>query len=126
MPAGPSLTMSLCGQVLCDQGSKTLLPLSNRLVSECQTALQQHLSKVTSAQLRTESRENDEQDDSRRIFQGVERSSRPLIESSLPVVAPRGSRAKGGVLAALRGRQREAVRTVHAHSSDTKSRSVIE
>lgn len=43
MPGGLSPTTSLCAQLLCDQGSKTLLPISNRLVSECKTAFQEQV-----------------------------------------------------------------------------------
>jgi hypothetical protein len=47
MPGASYLTTSFCAQVIGDEGSEPLLPISNRLMSEGKTTFQEYLGKVT-------------------------------------------------------------------------------
>lgn len=73
MPGDYCLTTSFDPQLICDQGSKTFLPVSNRLIGKDKASLSKHLSYITETQCIAQPPQNNEQDDIRREFQGVER-----------------------------------------------------
>ena len=103
MPGNPCLSTTSPPQLIGSQGSKSGFPISHRLMSKRKTTFQEHLSKITQAQLITQPRENDEQGDIRRVFEGVKRSSRSFMKNSLALLTVIGSIAKRGFLTALPG-----------------------
>src|SRR5512135_2855695 len=63
VPGFPRLSASLSTQLICHERCKTSFPVSNGLMSEHKTALQEHLGQIAQAQLIAKPPEHDEQDD---------------------------------------------------------------
>ena len=68
-------------QLIRNEESKARFPFPDRLMGEDPTTIEKHLSQISQTQLVAQSPQHDEQNDIGGIFQKVERSTTPLIES---------------------------------------------
>jgi len=85
VPRSVCLPSSPGTQLICHDGGKSRLRVSNGLMRELEAPLQEHLGQIAQAQLVPKSPQHDEQDDIAGVFQIVEWGPRAFVKGSSAV-----------------------------------------
>jgi hypothetical protein len=83
MPGGSCLSMSLFPSLVCYQGSKAGLRVSNGLMCEYEATLQEYLGQIPQARLVAQPPQDNKQNEIRRVFQKIEGCACAFIERAV-------------------------------------------